>query len=299
MHSKTFTILDGGMGRELKRIGAPFQQPQWSAQALIEDDTFVTRVHDNFIQAGSEIITINSYACVPFHLGEDTFRLKGAHLIKQAADLARHCANKHTGTKVAACIPPLFGSYRPDFFDAQKANSILKTLIDNQDALADFWLIETISSIEELKLVIDALSENDKQKWYAFSLSDDETISPQLRSGEPLEEAVKMAIDNHADAILFNCSIPEVMLEAIKLTHAALNTVGTEAIKIGAYANAFTPIKSDHFANEAQQPMRDLSPDDYLIFVKQWLKAGASIIGGCCGVTPEHIEAIKQFKDTL
>lgn len=299
MYNKTFDILDGGMGRELKRIGAPFQQPQWSAQALIENDTFVTQVHDHFIQAGSEIITINSYACVPFHLGNSVFELQGANLIKQAAILARDCANKKIGTQVAACIPPLFGSYRPDLFDAEKAQSILTPLIEYQAPFADFWLIETISSIEELLTVTNALSSNDKKRWYAFSLSDDDSLRPQLRSGEPLEKALQIAIDNKADAILFNCSIPEVMLNAITLTHSLLNRTHSKSIKIGAYANAFTPIDNEHNANEAQQPMRELSPDDYLAFVKQWLTAGATIIGGCCGVSPEHIAKIKQFKDQI
>ncbi|WP_299008040.1 homocysteine S-methyltransferase family protein [uncultured Shewanella sp.] len=299
MYNKTFNILDGGMGRELKRIGAPFQQPQWSAQALIEDHTYVTQVHDSFIQAGSEIITINSYACVPFHLGDSLFEQQGAKLIQQAATLARSSANKYTGTQVAACIPPLFGSYRPDLFDAQKANRILTPLIDNQAPFADFWLIETISSIEELQLVMQALAKSNKPKWLAFSLSDDANIKPQLRSGEPLENAIQVAIDYHADAILFNCCIPEVILNAIERTQALLQAADKQTINIGAYANAFQPINTTHVANEAQQPMRDLTPNDYLAFVKQWLSAGASIIGGCCGVTPEHIATIKQFKDTL
>tara|TARA_R110002072_G_scaffold47369_2_gene130516 strand:+ start:1379 stop:1576 length:198 start_codon:yes stop_codon:yes gene_type:complete len=60
------TVLDGVMGRELKRMGAPFTQPRWSAQALIEAPHFVTQAHQGFIDAGAEIITVNSYACVPF-----------------------------------------------------------------------------------------------------------------------------------------------------------------------------------------------------------------------------------------
>ena len=64
------TILDGGMGRELQRVGAPFRQPEWSAQALIEAPHYVSQVHRNFIKAGAEIITTNTYALVPFHLGQ-------------------------------------------------------------------------------------------------------------------------------------------------------------------------------------------------------------------------------------
>ncbi|CAH9053428.1 hypothetical protein PSEHALCIP103_00821 [Pseudoalteromonas haloplanktis] len=69
------TILDGGMGRELKRIGAPFSQPLWSAQALIEAPQCVTQAHQAFINAGAEIITVNSYACAPFHLEEFEWQL--------------------------------------------------------------------------------------------------------------------------------------------------------------------------------------------------------------------------------
>ena len=84
-------ILDGGMGRELQRMGAPFQQPEWSAQALIEAPHFISQVHRSFINAGAEIITTNAYALVPFHLGEKRFYEQGPDLIRLAARLARDC----------------------------------------------------------------------------------------------------------------------------------------------------------------------------------------------------------------
>lgn len=72
------TILDGGMGRELERIGAPFRQPEWSALALMEAPEMVRRVHEDYIRAGAKVITTNSYALVPFHIGEGRFRARGA-----------------------------------------------------------------------------------------------------------------------------------------------------------------------------------------------------------------------------
>ncbi len=63
------TLLDGGTGRELARIGAPFRQPEWSALALIEAPAFVTQVHQRYVDAGADVITTNSYAIVPFHTG--------------------------------------------------------------------------------------------------------------------------------------------------------------------------------------------------------------------------------------
>ena len=70
---QTITILDGGMGRELKRRGAPFRQPEWSALAMMDAPDIVCDAHRAFIRSGAQVITTNSYALVPFHIGEDRF----------------------------------------------------------------------------------------------------------------------------------------------------------------------------------------------------------------------------------
>ncbi|MCW4627989.1 homocysteine S-methyltransferase family protein [Marinomonas rhodophyticola] len=73
----SFTILDGGMGRELERRGAPFKQPEWSALAMMEAPSIVKAVHQSYINSGSRVITTNSYALVPFHIGEKVFKERG------------------------------------------------------------------------------------------------------------------------------------------------------------------------------------------------------------------------------
>ena len=55
--NSSITVLDGGTGRELRRIGAPFRQPEWSALALIEAPQFVSEVHSSYIAAGADVIT--------------------------------------------------------------------------------------------------------------------------------------------------------------------------------------------------------------------------------------------------
>ena len=66
-------ILDGGMGIYLRESGAPFKQPEWSALALIEAPETVKNAHLAYVDAGADIITTNSYALVPFHIGEKDF----------------------------------------------------------------------------------------------------------------------------------------------------------------------------------------------------------------------------------
>ncbi|MGY5453495.1 homocysteine S-methyltransferase family protein [Agarivorans sp. MS3-6] len=296
------TILDGGMGRELQDIGAPFSQPLWSAQALIEAPEFVSQAHQNFVDAGAEIVIVNSYACVPFHLGDALYQSDGARLATLAASIAHNVCIKATSSNrpisVAGAIPPPFGSYRPDLFDADKAKLIVASLVAAQQPYVDLWLAETISSIKEFEVIQTALSTTGKSCYYSFNLDDRVSNQACLRSGESVSSAAKRVCQTGAKAILFNCSIPEVMEQAIKDAKQVIEAQDGD-VEIGVYANNFMPIKTDHEANSSLQPMRELSPDDYLVYAKRWYDAGASIIGGCCGIGPAHINALSQWKCAL
>ncbi|MGR5068974.1 homocysteine S-methyltransferase family protein [Vibrio alfacsensis] len=300
---KKLTILDGGMGRELKRMGAPFSQPLWSAQALIESPEFVYQAHNNFIQAGAEIVIANSYACVPFHLGQRLYAQQGRELARFAAQIARECADKSPNfVQVAGCIPPVFGSYRPDLFEPVEGEAIFRSLLNAQDEFVDIWIAETICSIEELKCLQKVFKDNNKPVAYAFSLSDDALETALLRSGETVTLAIEHIAQSLANqntfGIYFNCSVPEVMAKAVSETQAVLQKHGSD-IAIGVYANNFTAIKSDHEANSALQSMRELSPVEYLAFAQEWHLRGASVVGGCCGIGPEHIKALSDWKSSL
>ena len=293
-------ILDGGMGRELQRIGAPFQQPEWSAQALIEAPHLVTQVHKSFIDAGADIITTNSYALVPFHIGEKRFNEEGAALVKQAALLAREAASVKTNSTVlvAGCIPPVLGSYRPDLFSLAQAKPLLEVLVSNQQDHVDIWIAETISSIAEAEMIKQRTQQTTQDTWMAFTINDDINDTPKLRSDELVYDAVKKIAGQNITAILFNCSRIEVMESALLVGQKALIEQGIESeVKLGVYANNFPPIGNLHAANNEVNNIReDISPVRYSEFAASWLNAGASIIGGCCGISPKHIKKLANLK---
>ena len=292
------TILDGGMGRELKRIGAPFSQPLWSAQALIESPQHVKQAHQGFVEAGAQIITVNSYACVPFHLGEELYAERGAELAKSAAKIAREvAAESQTEVLVAGSIPPAFGSYRPDLFEATKAFEISSTLFDAQDEYVDIWLAETVASLAEAEVISDVLKKTDKTCYLAFTLQDDVKQQARLRSGELVSDAVAALLDTRSAGIFFNCSVPEVIEQAIQDVNQVLKRTGRE-LTVGVFANSFTPIKSGHQANDTIQQLRHFSPQEYLAFAKRWQQLGATIIGGCCGIEPAHIKALAAWGES-
>lgn len=335
--SAPMTILDGGMGRELEQRGAPFRQPEWSALSLSLAPDSVRDIHLDYIKSGATVITVNSYAVTPYHLG-DAFFTEGEALIETAAKLAFEAVqannsqtdkslNSPTNVKIAGCLPPLFGSYRPDLFDTEQAPAIAQPLLSAQADYVDMWLVETQSSIveaqtwhqliegftatkKELMAKTDTLS---KPIWIAFTLDDsqlpldvttdntaeaDQAISPPvlptLRSGESVAEAIQAMMALNVNAVLFNCSQPEVMASALQVAKAMIDEAGSP-MQLGVYANAFVSKQSHKQANaQLRQIREDTTPEHYLTWAKLWQGSGASIIGGCCGIGTEHIEQLAQ-----
>jgi S-methylmethionine-dependent homocysteine/selenocysteine methylase len=287
-------ILDGGMGRELHRSGAPFRQPEWSALALIEGPEYVRRAHDAFIAAGADAITTNSYAVVPFHIGEERFRKDGRMLADRAGRIAREAADASPRkVTVAGSLPPLFGSYRPDLFIEKEAQGIAEVLIAGLSPHVDVWLAETQGSIAEAASLKQAIGADQRPFWVSFTLEDGKDATPpKLRSHEPVEQAVRAALNWKTEALLFNCSQPEVMAAALDVARKA---IGDAKLTLGVYANAFPPQSEDAEANAGLSDIRaDLDPLRYVKFVQNWLKRGAGIVGGCCGIGPEHIAEIRK-----
>ena len=212
-------ILDGGTGRELARSGAPFRQPEWSALALIETPELVGAAHDLFAAAGANVITTNSYAIVPFHLGAERFASDGARLAALCGQLARTVADTR-GVKVAASLPPVLGSYRPDLFNADQARAILDVLIAGLSPYGDIWLAETLSTVAEARLIAEMLADDARPLWLSFTL--DDAVTATLRSGESVQDAAALAKAVGAEALLLNCSRPEVMDAAVREAKAAL-----------------------------------------------------------------------------
>jgi S-methylmethionine-dependent homocysteine/selenocysteine methylase len=293
------TVLDGGMGRELLRIGAPFRQPEWSALALTEGLDHVVQAHTNFIEAGAQVITTNSYAVVPFHIGEQRFGEEALGLAALSGRLAREAvASAPHRVLVAGSLPPLFGSYQPELFLASDVPRIIDPLVEGLAEHVDVWLGETLGSIAEVGAVREALDRAgvaDRPLWISYTLGD----NGGLRSGESVVDAVAAALGFGAEAIMFNCCEAETIGDAISI--AVTRADGAAAV--GGYANRFVTPKAPLAiapppggANQNVSALRDdLDPSAYCAFVERWLDSGATVVGGCCGIEPAHIARIASL----
>ena len=295
-------ILDGGLGRQLAAMGAPFRQPEWSALALMEAPQFVRNAHDSFIAAGADIITTNSYAIVPFHIGKDRFDALAPQLLTLSGTLAQAAAEAADHqVKVAASIPPMFGSYEPDKFDPEAGRQMMQLFQRYLAPSADIFLAETLGSVIEANTFLDCFVDCAADLWLSVTLEDvkPELGTPRLRSGEPLSALLDIVATTRLDGLLFNCSQPEVMLDAVTCVSDFRGRQPSRpaglGLQIGVYANAFPLIDDDYeHANSTLHEIRhDITPQRYAEYALQWAAAGADIIGGCCGISPDHIATLR------
>lgn len=289
--NKPIILLDGGVGRELKRRGVEVPPTIWTAKALLSDPETVREVHADFIKAGADVITANNYAVVPKLLATEGLKDRLAEFTRLAGRLANHARDvAGRDVLIAGVPPPLARTYRADLVGTTR--EIFPIYQDIADALAanvDIMLCETMSSSVEARVVAQAAAQTGKRIWASWTL-DDET-SGRLRSGESVSQALA-ALDGLAvEAILFNCTQPESISIALPELRRNTNKL------VGGYANAFRPVPE----NWERDPTwytdlrTDLDPERYAAFVSGWLDEGSDIVGGCFGIRPEHIARIREL----
>jgi S-methylmethionine-dependent homocysteine/selenocysteine methylase len=290
------TLLDGGMGQELLRRSSREVTPMWSADIMLNEPLLVRDLHRDFILAGARVITLNTYTATLSRLRREGYidEIETLHnTAMQAAADAIDMAEV-AGVRIAASLPPLVASYRPEVsLSFSESLNEYRALVELQSAKSDIVMCETMSSITEALAACTAAKESDKLVWVALSVKDTannaQSDSLQLRSGEPLMDALDAIKQLQPDAILLNCSKPEAIDACWPLMQAS-------GAKVGAYANGFTSVDKLYPGDTVEQlhARKDLSPQQYAQQLMQWVEQGASIVGGCCEIGPGHIRAVYE-----
>lgn len=285
----SITILDGGMGQELiKRSGNTTSL--WSVQTLLDNPDLVGEVHRDYFAAGAEIATTNTYSVLPDRLSHHDMLERLESLQKIACTQAVNARDAHGSGLVAGSLGPQGFSYQPDKSPpAAEAADVYDQMCKLQKDFVDIYIAETMSSIDQARGALMGTAPHGKPVWIAFSV--DDADGSRLRSGESISDVNLLVKEFSPAAILVNCSIPEAV------TKAVANLKGL-SVPIGAYANGFTSISNAFDSIGATvdllEKRKDLGPDAYAEFADQWVRDGASIIGGCCEVGPAHIRTLKQ-----
>ena len=196
-------------------------------------------------------------------------------------------------TSIAASIGPVGGSYRKVEYDSHaSAVKLFEEKASHLEPHVDFFLCETVSSLDHLKAVLEGVGNGANGKPVFLCVTCNDSNGTLLRSGETLQDAVKLA-KGKCDAIVINCSAPEAI-------PAGLNILKDSGLPFGAYANGFTHICTDFLKKGATvdclKARTDLSPEIYAKHVISWVRDyGATIVGGCCETNPSHIKATAKL----
>ncbi|MEM7597549.1 MAG: homocysteine S-methyltransferase family protein [Pseudomonadota bacterium] len=288
------TLLDGSIGQELVKRSGDTPTGLWSTKVMIDHPDLVRDVHSSYFETGATVATANTYAVLRDRLRRVGIEEHFETLLSTAMSTAGAARDAAGHGRVAAALGPLNASYRPDIFPpADEAAEVYGEIVAHVKEAADIFLIETVTSVEHAEGALRATDGQGKPVWLAMSTDDfDGTI---FRSGEPLTDVAAVVANHQVDAVLLNCSRPEVVADGLEI-------IKTFAKPFGAYANGFTKI-SDGFKTEfptvdTLTERTDLGPEPYADFAMGWVGQGASIVGGCCEVGPAHIaELARQLRD--
>ncbi len=279
---RKIVFLDGGMGTQLQARGLqPGEIPEeWNLRR--PDD--VQAVHAAYFAAGSDIVVTNTFGANPakYH-GEAPL----ADVISAGVRLARAAADAAGGRPrfVALDVGPTGRLLKPagdfDFEDAYA--SFAEQIRLGAVAGADLIVVETMSDVYELKAAVLAAKENcDLPVFATVALGAD----GKLLTGASPEVVAAVLEGLHVDAIGFNCGLgPDLLLPFAQRMITATN------LPVIVKPNAGLPKVVDG------ETVFLVGPEDFAKDVAGLIRAGAVVVGGCCGTTPAHIAAVRKLVD--
>jgi S-methylmethionine-dependent homocysteine/selenocysteine methylase len=263
-------VLDGATGTELGRRGVDTRTALFSARALLDEEGMacLRAIHLDYARAGAQVITANTFRSNPRKAGPLWRELTG-----KAVRVARE-----SGARVAGSMAPVADCYLPELRpppdEAEREHRQLAEAL--AQAGCDLLLVETVAAADEGLAAVRAACGTGLPVWVAAMAMAD----GRMRDGSDLEEFFGAAREAGAQAALINC----VPCQGVD---AGLDAAAASGLPFGGYAHMG---EVDAASGWPVTPV--LTPAAYARSAGRWLERGATIVGGCCGTTPEHIAAL-------
>ena len=270
---KGFVFFDGGMGTQLQANGlkAGDCPEQWN----ISNPDIITKIHRTYFEAGANIATTNTFGANPLKIDNTE------EVIFKAVENARNAIYAQN-QYVALDIGPTGKLLKPlgdlDFEDAYKA--FAASACAGERAGCDLVIIETMNDPYELKAAVLAAKENTKLPVFATFVLDERG---KTVTGCDIQAMVALLEGLGVDALGVNCS-----LGAEEIEKFVPQLIESSSLPVIVNPNAGMPCIIDG------KTCYNSTPEKFAVSVKNMAKMGVRIVGGCCGTTPKHIEAVKE-----
>ena len=294
-------VVDGALATELERRGCDLRDPLWSAKALIETPDLIRQVHQDYFAAGADIAITASYqATIGGFMRRGLNQAESVDLLQRSVRLAREARDAFWAEPVhridrprplvAASVGP-YGAflangseYRGDYglSEAQLMDFHRPRLAALLEADPDLLACETIPCLAEAQALVRLLTEfPNAWAWISFSAGDEAHIC----HGETFSECAAW-LDGcpQVAAVGINCTAPGYLPALIR----AARVVTEKPIVV--YPNSGETWQADHHCWQ-----RVSVGATFAAAAEVWYAEGATLIGGCCRTTPDHIRAIAAW----
>lgn len=287
-------LVDGAMATELERRGHDLADPLWSAKILLEQPHAIETLHSDYLAAGADILITASYQATFPALADRGFgRKQAAAIIRRSVELARSAlaGSSNPNAWIAASIGP-YGAYLHDGSEYRGDYKLTKEQLADfhRDRLAELvaarphlLACETIPCIAEAEALFDLLRDQPSATaWFSFCCRDGERIV----NGDYLRDAAaRLGNEPQVAAIGVNCTAPELVASLV----GAIRRETQKPIVV--YPNSG---ESWNAVSRCWTGTTNSSIDRFIELAKSWRDRGATLIGGCCRTSPEHIRRLKE-----
>ncbi len=290
-------LLDGGTGTELQRRGVQMDPGAWCGPVSLESGDVLERVHRDYIAAGADVITANTYASSRLMLEPAGYGERFEEINRAAVDAA-HRAREASGRSdvlVAGSLshmaPFVVGSAQPDTARAPSATAMqdayTELAVFLRDSGCDLILLEMMYYPERMGLAFEAALATGLPVWAGFSArrgEDGRLLSYAPEQDIPFEQLVSV-LEN------YDVAAAGVMHTPSHLVADAL------AILRNHYEGPLLAYPdSGYFRMPEWQFEEVIPPGEFLRHASDWVADGVQIVGGCCGLSPEHIDALRPLR---
>lgn len=280
-------LLDGATGTELVKRGVPMDSTAWCALALATHPEVVREVHEDYIRAGAQVIITNTFPAAKHVLQEagagDRFRELNARAAELANEARENTAEEdvYVAGSISTFPPRLDNSYDPGEQEAR--DNYAEQAETLAGAGVDLIALEMMRDLEHTGYAVEAAVATGLPVWVGFSCKRDEDGTLTLWGGEgTLADALE-------DLPLRNVSLISIMHTQVEDTVPALREIRERWDgPLGAYPHR------GEFVMPNWQFIDTISPEDFAAEAQTWIEAGAQVVGGCCGIGPEHIRELSR-----
>jgi methionine synthase I (cobalamin-dependent) len=292
-------ILDGATGTELQRRGAKMDPSAWSAPVVLNDPKLLTEIHAEYIRAGSDVVTANTFSASRMLLGPAGYGGKVEEIIRRSVEVAQRARTMAAaGRPVAVAgsishmVPVLEGANRNDPARMPSPSQIADALNELAQTLkklgVDLVILEMMFQPDRAKLAVEAALATGLPVWFGMSArraEDGQVVTFDWEGDRPMESITRLIPASGVDVAGCMHTSAGIMLEALKPVRMAFKG------PLMAYPD------SGYFEMPEWRFVDVITPDRLERFYLSWLGAGVQVIGGCCGLTAEHIKAAVSARD--